>query len=318
MQRYNKKKFIIAFCIIVAVLAIIRHAFSIQTTIPEEKETIEIAEAQVEHPNSGNTDIMVDSADVSEADIEEMDTEETDIEEADIEEASIEESETKVNVEVSEHQLLEKLGVCDSDSARLYLPEIYSPQKHVHSYSACFPDINPVQLRAAIAVGIPPVSTREEAQEYLDSHRLVNITNSPYYVVDPLTHSIPYLVPKCQELLNTICINFIDSLRSNGLPPHLPIVTSVLRTSKDIKKLQKGNVNSTTNSCHCYGTTVDITYNRFYPISGNHKESQKKVARYNAQMKKILAEVLLDLRMEGRCYVKHEVKQACFHLTVRP
>ncbi|MBQ2002670.1 MAG: hypothetical protein II240_05185 [Bacteroidaceae bacterium] len=45
--------------------------------------------------------------------------------------------------------------------------------------------------------------------------------------------------------------------------------------------------------------------------------SRKNVARYNERMKKILAQVLLDLRMQGKCYVKHERMQACFHLTVR-
>jgi hypothetical protein len=27
--------------------------------------------------------------------------------------------------------------------------------------------------------------------------------------------------------------------------------------------------------------------------------------------------VLRDLKKQGRCYVKHEVKQACFHITAR-
>lgn len=34
-------------------------------------------------------------------------------------------------------------------------------------------------------------------------------------------------------------------------------------------------------------------------------------------MKRALGEVLRDLRYEGRCFVKYEVKQGCFHITVR-
>jgi hypothetical protein len=34
-------------------------------------------------------------------------------------------------------------------------------------------------------------------------------------------------------------------------------------------------------------------------------------------LKAVLAEVLRDLKKSGRCYVKHEVKQACFHITAR-
>jgi hypothetical protein len=30
-----------------------------------------------------------------------------------------------------------------------------------------------------------------------------------------------------------------------------------------------------------------------------------------------LAEVLNDMRKQGRCYIKYEVKQSCFHITTR-
>jgi prophage antirepressor-like protein len=34
-------------------------------------------------------------------------------------------------------------------------------------------------------------------------------------------------------------------------------------------------------------------------------------------LKWVLSEVLRDFREAGRCYVKYEVKQGCFHLTTR-
>lgn len=294
-MKRNKKKFILAFGGIVAILALISHI------------------CEQDKPNKGTsspaTELAATHAEAPQEDYSDYD-------------AGLDEMPDSIPVPDSishfEEQALRALGVSGKDSAYLFLPEIHNRHTSVHSYSRCFPDINPVQLKAAMAMGIEPVATREEAQDYVLQHKLVNITNSPYYVVDPLTHSIPYLVPECLDLLNTISLNFIDSLQSKGMPPHIPIVTSVLRTSKDIKKLQAGNVNSTTNSCHCYGTTVDITHNRFFPLRGSYEESQKNISRYNAEMKKILAEVLLDLRMQGRCYVKYEVKQACFHLTIRP
>jgi len=119
---------------------------------------------------------------------------------------------------------------------------------------------------------------------------------------------MPYLVPKAQRLLNTIGINFVDSLHSKGLPLHLPIVTSVLRTNDDIRRLQHGNSNSIANSCHCYGTTIDITYNRF-DIHGK---------TWEGKLKEDLAKALYDLQAMGYCYVKYEIKQPCFHVTVRP
>ena len=186
----------------------------------------------------------------------------------------------------------------------------------VHSWDACFPDINDVQLVAARQNGIQPVRSREDLHQLIVQHRLVNICHSPYYAVDDLTHSMPYLVPKAQHLLNTICLNFIDSLQMKGLPLHLPMVTSVLRTAEDVSRLQRGNGNATTNSCHCYGTTVDITYNRFVPLVGYYNPDIP-LLRWNEKMKQVLAEVLNDLRQQGLCYVKYERKQACFHLTVR-
>ena len=35
------------------------------------------------------------------------------------------------------------------------------------------------------------------------------------------------------------------------------------------------------------------------------------------KLKTVLAEVLRDLREAGRCYVRYEVKQGCFHVTAR-
>lgn len=34
-------------------------------------------------------------------------------------------------------------------------------------------------------------------------------------------------------------------------------------------------------------------------------------------LKLVLAEVLRDLKQADRCYVKYEIKQACFHITSR-
>ncbi len=187
----------------------------------------------------------------------------------------------------------------------------------VWSYPDNFPDVQDLQLPAAIRSGISPAQSRDEINHLVQKHKLVDITHSPFYVVDDLTHSMPFLVPKAQHLINTIGINFIDSLRSKGLQPHLPIISSVLRTADDVQRLQRGNHNATTNSCHCYGTTVDIAYHRFMPLQGTYPDSGVPLTRWDDNLKFVLAEVLNDLRDQGKCYVKYERKQACFHLTVR-
>lgn len=194
-------------------------------------------------------------------------------------------------------------------------PSITAPLRkntRVWSYDECFPDSQATQLPAALQNGISPVETRSDIMELVRKHQLVDISQSPFYCVDELQHSMPYLVPKAQQLLNTIAINFLDSLHRKGLPLHKPVVSSVLRTTDDVSRLQNGNKNATTNSCHCYGTTIDIAYHRFIPL-----DKPLQVTRYDDDLKFVLAEVLNDLRQEGRCYIKYEYKQACFHLTVR-
>ncbi len=171
-----------------------------------------------------------------------------------------------------------------------------------------FNDLNDKHLVAAKANGIPLDRVSGTLEEIVDKYDLELVENCRFYEVDKLTHSAPYLVPKAADLLKDICRNFRDSVENKGYPEVKPIVTSVFRTPESVKRLQRsGNVNSSSNSAHLYATTVDITYRRF-----------EGTDLINADVYKyIMAEVLRDLRNEGRCYVKFELKQACFHITVR-
>ena len=176
----------------------------------------------------------------------------------------------------------------------------------VTSYHAEFPDSNDTQLTAAHQWGVTPVKNRQDAEARMKE--LVYVGANPFYHVDPLRASIPYLVPRASVLLQDIGRAFQDSLYAKGVPLHRIIVTSVLRTEEDVARLRRGNGNATENSCHLYGTTVDICYNRYQPITREVR---------NDTLKWVLSEVLRDMRRDGRCYIKHEVKQGCFHLTVR-
>ena len=176
----------------------------------------------------------------------------------------------------------------------------------VTSYHVEFSDSNDTQLTAARQWGVTPVRNRQDAERRMKE--LVYVGASPYYHIDPLYSSIPYLVPRASVLLHDIGRAFQDSLYVKGVPLHRIIVTSVLRTEEDVARLRRGNGNATENSCHLYGTTVDICYNRYQPITREVR---------NDTLKWVLSEVLRDMRRDGRCYIKHEVKQGCFHLTVR-
>jgi hypothetical protein len=176
----------------------------------------------------------------------------------------------------------------------------------VPSYKAAFPDAQEVQIVAAEKWGVKPVKNREDAEKR--KGELVYVGESPYYQTDRLNSSIPYLVPRAAALLQDIGQAFYDSLYVKGVPMNQLIVTSVLRSMDDVSRLMRHNPNATERSCHLYGTTFDICYNRYRPV--------ERAVR-NDTLKWVLSEVLRDKRQEGRCYIKYEVKQGCFHLTVR-
>ena len=176
----------------------------------------------------------------------------------------------------------------------------------VPNYKNAFPDGQDVQILAAERWGVRPVQNRENAEKR--KKELVYVGASPYYHVDNLRSSIPYLVPRAAVLLQDIGQSFYDSLYVKGVPLNQLIVTSVMRSMDDVAKLQRHNQNATERSCHLFGTTFDICYNRYHPVVKPVRDDT---------LKWVLSEVLRDMRQQDRCYVKYEVKQGCFHITVR-
>ncbi len=184
--------------------------------------------------------------------------------------------------------------------------DIPHPIYSVPSFKKAFPDSQSVQIVSAERWGVRPVKNREDAERR--KKELVYVGESPYYHVDRLSSSIPYLVPRAAVLLQDIGQAFYDSLYVKGIPLNKLIVTSLLRSMDDVAKLQRRNFNATERSCHLFGTTFDICYNRYHPVTQPVRDDT---------LKWILSEVLRDKREEGRCYIKYEVKQGCFHMTTR-
>ena len=183
----------------------------------------------------------------------------------------------------------------------------------VVSYKRSFGDLNDAHLATAKKIGVKPLKNREAAEKL--GGKVVEIKSGKLYQVDSLTHSIPFLVPKASALLDSIGANFLDSLESKGLNPIQIIVTSVLRTQDDVKRLGKRNVNASQNSAHVYGTTFDITYKRFFKVEDPDGRPMQDVRADT--LKLVLSEVLRDLKKKEKCYIKYELKQACFHITAR-
>lgn len=205
--------------------------------------------------------------------------------------------------------------VAHSVKSRFFTPDGTLTKNKIWSvpgFQNTFPDQNDVQLASAKKWGVKPVRNRTDAEKR--KAELVYIGSNPFFHVDKLNNSIPYLVPRASILLQDIGRNFFDSLQCKGIPLHKIIVTSVLRTTDDVARLRQRNSNATENSCHLYATTFDICYNRYKTVEAPGE--QRRAVR-NDTLKWVFSEVLQDMREANRCWIKYEVKQGCFHITVR-
>lgn len=191
----------------------------------------------------------------------------------------------------------------DADSG-----ETVIKSKFTGSYAKNFNDLPDRHMESANRLGIKPIGSLKDVWHL--HQPIEKVSTCADFVVDDLTHSYAYLVPDAAHLLHEIGSAFRDSLTSRGYSEYRPIVTSVLRTMESVKRLKRGNVNSVENSAHLYGTTFDISHVRFNKVNDQGRNCSE------GELKRVLAEVLLDLRDRHRCWVKHERKQACFHITV--
>ncbi|MEG1581423.1 MAG: DUF5715 family protein, partial [Bacteroidaceae bacterium] len=106
--------------------------------------------------------------------------------------------------------------------------KIYS----VSNFKNSFPDLNDLQLVTAERLGVTPAKNRKDAE--IRKKELVYVGSSPYFYVEKLKHSIPYLVPRASNLLSHIGRTFLDSLEIKNIPLNTLIVTSVMRTDEDV------------------------------------------------------------------------------------
>lgn len=170
-----------------------------------------------------------------------------------------------------------------------------------------FNDSNHLQLAHAERIGITPIS--DVRSLYRTRRPIVKVETNKDFRVDELTHSLPFLVPEAERLLHDIGRSFHDSVAARNGGDYRIIVTSVLRTPTTVRKLTRINRNAVSKSTHQYATTFDITYTRFEPMGDADPTSAE-------DLKNVLAEVLHNLRAQGRCLVKFERKSPCFHITV--
>lgn len=178
------------------------------------------------------------------------------------------------------------------------------------SYADVFNDSNYVHWADAEKIGIKPIETTRDHWQL--RRPLVKITSCADFYVEPLNYSKPYLVPEAADMIHEVGRRFNSYLRERGGGDYRIKVTSVTRTADNVRRLRRRNSNAVDSSVHKLGTTVDISWARFV------RDSQTCIDRGSDDLKALLAEVLLEMRSEGKIWVKYEQKQPCFHITARP
>lgn len=180
--------------------------------------------------------------------------------------------------------------------------------KNIGPHGRVFNDSNYLHVNEALEIGIGVIDDEDDIWQM--RRPLVEVASCREYYVDKLKHSYPYLVSEAADLLHEIGSRFNDSLAARGGGNYRIKVTSVLRTPLTVKRLRRVNRNAVGSSAHQFGTTFDISYSKFVCDSLG-------VNRTFEDLKNLLGEILYDLRREGRCYVKREYRQSCFHITAR-
>ena len=190
--------------------------------------------------------------------------------------------------------------------------EVSKARRFNGNYNTTFNDLQDAHMAAALKHGVKPLASRADTVDF-KKKQLVRLPDElELYKTYDLTHSIPYLVPGAAELFIDIAQSFRDSLYSKDMPLYKLYLTSVLRTDEDVADLRRININASDNSVHRYGTTFDISWKRFEQLL---PDTVNKVS--SDRLKLVLGQVLFDMQSAERCYVKHERRQACFHITIR-
>lgn len=195
-----------------------------------------------------------------------------------------------------------RIRIIFSSSCRQYKQSVYSNRltDRIVDYS-----------EQAKRAGIKSCRNEEELKILASRGELVFVTSGRSYNIDRLTYSYSYLTPEARNLLREIARRFREKTEREGLNGSQFIITSMTRTTEKMKGLRRKNSNASANSPHLNGNAFDISYVRFTSRKFYLTECDKRF------FKEALAEVILDLRREKKCWATYEKNQSCFHVVAR-
>ena len=195
-------------------------------------------------------------------------------------------------------------------------------------------DVNAEQIAVAQRLGVR-AGGEAAIQRLVKQGKLVPLGDSTeHWVLRKMTHSVPYVTPDARALLVELGRRFHARCDSAGLPRFRMKVTSALRTDETQAELRKTNPNaSQTVSAHEFGTTVDVSHERFAvpapPAEGAagppsapaawemEAEMLEEVVKVNGRpLQALLGRTLIEMRAEGALMVMMEDAQPVYHFTV--
>jgi hypothetical protein len=189
-------------------------------------------------------------------------------------------------------------------------------------------DKNAEQVAAARKLG-QRVSGKAEIDRLVSAGRLVALGDSTeYWILRDMPHSNPYVTPDTRNMLLELGRRFHARLDQLGLPHYRIKVTSALRTDETQAELRRINsYASATTSAHEFGTTVDVSHERFAvpaPVAGGsmevwemESEVLEELGKENARVLQAeLGRTLAEMRDQGVLHVMMENKQPVYHFTL--
>ncbi len=187
-------------------------------------------------------------------------------------------------------------------------------------------DVNRTQVATAQSLGVR-AHGETQIQQLVRQGRLVALGDSTdYWILRKMDHSVPYVTPDARALLVQVGQRFHARLDSLGLPRYRIKVTSALRTGATQAELRKINsYASQTASAHEFGTTMDVSHERFAapahgagPAAGMEAEALDELGKEHAKvLQGELGRTLIELRARELLHVMIENKQPVYHFTVR-
>jgi hypothetical protein len=151
--------------------------------------------------------------------------------------------------------------------------------------------------------------------------------STPWWILRRMENASPHLTPATRALLEELGRRFHARLDAAGLPRYRFRITSALRTDADQEALRRTNgYASRTVSAHEFGTTVDVSHERFAVpasvtaaarIAAWETGMLEEVGREHARaLQAELGRAIAELRREGRLHVMMENAQPVYHMTL--